>query len=269
MDEQPCLNPQGHDASDLCAEWRAADAAERSSRWGWYQLFLSAFGIVGLLLTLLFNFEAWSQARESKGDTATALKHAETSAKAMERVADSMKINAKKVAESVKNQELFGRMQMRAYVSVLTDGIPQDENHIFEARPIIRNTGHTPAHSVKWRIKADILPFPLPDDFAFPLPDDAPGQGILNPQQTGFMSAFLDGFENQRVPEADVEAIKRCNGRAFYTWGIVTYRDAFGVNRHTKFAYLMTWNPTGAVDDNGKPVEQGQARYLRTHNEAD
>jgi hypothetical protein len=210
-------------------------------------------------------------AKDSKEGAELQAEKLERSAGAMERVAGSMEINAAKIVESVGYQETFGQMQMRAYVSVLLDGIYQDDTHIFEARPVLRNTGHTPAHGIKWRIKADILPVPLPDNFDFPLPDDAPGGGILNPQQTGFMSAFLDKdkFPDQRVPEDELDAIKRADGRGFYTWGIVTYRDAFGVERYTKFAHILQWLPTGEVDDKGRPIFHGSGRYLHRHNEAD
>lgn len=193
-------------------------------------------------------------------------------AEAMEGMAASTKTNVGKFAESVGYQETFGQMQMRAYVSVELNGVYQDENHIFEAKPLLRNTGHTPAHSVRWKIAADILPVPLPDDFGFPLPEETtPGGAILGPGQTGFMSAFLDEkkFDERKVPEADLETIKRGDGRGFYTWGIVNYRDAFGVERYTKFAHLLQWHPTDRFDDRGKPVVHAHGQFLLRHNAAD
>ncbi len=232
--------------------------------------------LLGVSTTLLWlTTQRIAKDSEASGKTQAdkmerSIAEAAKAAEAMEGVSASMKINAAKIVESVGYQETFGQMQMRAYVSVLLDGIYQDDTHIFEARPVLRNTGHTPAHAIKWRIKADILPVPLPDDFDFPLPDDTPGAGILNPQQTGFMSAFLDvdKFPDRRVPEAEMEAIKQGNERGFYTWGIATYRDAFGIDQYTKFAHLLMWHPTPKVDDKGKPIFEGSGRYLPRHNEA-
>jgi hypothetical protein len=60
---QPCTEPKGHDETDLCAQWKAARAAESSALWTERSFWAAGVGIVGLLATLWFNFQAWEIAR--------------------------------------------------------------------------------------------------------------------------------------------------------------------------------------------------------------
>lgn len=134
----------------------------------------------------------------------------------------------------VESAENTASTQMRAYCTVIVnDGIFQESgrNIRFEARPRIVNTGNTPAHKVRYRAAAAILPNILPDDFTFPLPQTEIGGAVLGPHHHFDMSATVNSF----VLDADVESIKRCNDNALHAWGIVTYIDAFGKERQTKF----------------------------------
>jgi hypothetical protein len=72
-----------------------------------------------------------------------------------------------------------------------------------------------------------------------------------------------------RVADDMVAQVKLADGMGFYTWGIVSYKDAFGEDRYTKFAHVMMWHTTGKVDGEGQPIEIGHGRYLSWHNEAD
>lgn len=92
----PCYKADDHDAADLCAQWRAALAAEkaayeagRATFWSVVATFLSALGVCGLLYTL------WQ--------TAGALREA----KRGNRIA--MKANARATREAVANKEIAKR----------------------------------------------------------------------------------------------------------------------------------------------------------------
>src|SRR5258708_756447 len=64
---------------------------------------------------------------------------------------------------------------MRSYLCVnICTGVYQEraKDLRFEAKPMLLNTGYTPAHNVTYKAKADILPFPLPKDFNLPSLDD-------------------------------------------------------------------------------------------------
>jgi|GEM_PF-6891796 len=84
----PCERPLGPDESALCASWRASSASEASARWGFWQLILSFFALVGLGITLWFNKRAIKIALESGKDTERALAIAERNADATARHAD-------------------------------------------------------------------------------------------------------------------------------------------------------------------------------------
>lgn len=69
---QPCANPRGHDEADLCAQWRAAVAAEQGAWAGvWSMRFtvagaiFSAFGLLALISTLQQGRRALARARKA------------------------------------------------------------------------------------------------------------------------------------------------------------------------------------------------------------
>lgn len=62
---EPCNNPKGHDESDLCAQWRAAYAAEASARWAKWGFWIGLLGVIGLLVTIIQGRKALSRARKS------------------------------------------------------------------------------------------------------------------------------------------------------------------------------------------------------------
>lgn len=204
--------------------------------------------------------------RDSRNSGVTQAEKMERSAVAMEGVKESMAINAKQIVKSVKHQEMFGKMQMRAYVSVLLDERPvyQDANCRFQARPTIRNTGHTPAKRLRWRIRGAIERVPLPLDFDFSLPGDRGGENILMPQAVATLDFFLPG----RLVDELVPDVMRGFGWGFYVWGIVSYEDAFGDPHETKFAHIYNYVPTNEVREDGAFVVRYDGSYLAVHNEA-
>jgi hypothetical protein len=169
-----------------------------------------------------------------------------------------LKQMAEAVDHTIRLQKRFGEMQTRAYVGVLINTATfqeRDKNLRFRATPALINSGMTPARGLKYQIRAAILPVPLPGDFKFKLPPKQSGQSILQPRQNGTISAEVEDF----VPDNDVRDIKRCNGQALYTWGLVTYKDIFSKTRRVTFCHQMTWIPT-------EPEETVRGTYLGKHN---
>lgn len=58
MERTPCHNPKSETESDLCAQWRAAKAAEKSADWTLYGVIASALGISLLLWQIMLTREA-------------------------------------------------------------------------------------------------------------------------------------------------------------------------------------------------------------------
>jgi len=49
------------------------------------------------------------------------------------------------------------------------------------------------------------------------------------------------------VPDAEVAVVKEGSQKALCVWGLITYKDIFGVKHETKFAQWLTWFPDGTV----------------------
>ena len=88
-------------------------------------------------------------------------------ANAMESFAKSAERASKAAAQST----VLIRQQMRAYLSVRIDGGFYQDRTMglrFEAKPMLINTGLTPARKVAYVARAAVFQFPLPEDFCFP-----------------------------------------------------------------------------------------------------
>lgn len=202
---RPCSREEENRDSDLCAQWRANDWARRSYIIGW-------LGVAGLIVTLLFNLEAWSRARKAEGDTETALGHAETSAKAATELAET----AEKTA----------RAELRAYLDfngVRIERWPKRDkegsgNVAVRASICIKNYGRTPAENLEITtinyVQADgrpKLPFTVEDkiDFSFIAPSD-----------------HANHFAHWQMPELYWKAVEQQKLMLIVSL-IVTYTDVF------------------------------------------
>jgi hypothetical protein len=152
----------------------------------------------------------------------------------MEGVATSMATNVQSVKESVainreiaNTQKRVSELQSRAYLAVVFEGmVPQNlaAGIRFEPRIRIVNQGHSPAHSIRFSVVADTLPFPLDDDFGFTLPVEMSGySSVINPGLHKMISAVVP----QLYSDAEAEQISIGVERRVTTWGIVKYKDAF------------------------------------------
>jgi hypothetical protein len=136
--------------------------------------------------------------------------------------------------------------QTRAYITVLIgeatyqskmDGLK------FDVKPLVVNTGFSPARNVWHRLSVNILPVPLPDNFDFPLPDKRSRLGIIASQQRAYIMAAVPEY----VPEIEVSDIKvGANGMGLYVWGVIDYEDISGNTHYTKFCHQVVWlQPNG------------------------
>lgn len=183
-----------------------------------------------LVQTLVFGYQAL-KLKETVAGSTESTNQAKRAAKAMEESAQAAKTSSEKVIILVERTN----QQLRAYLSVqIGTGIYQDANLLFEVRPQLVNVGQTPALKVRYAAKTDILPFPLPKDFAFPaLHEPGATFGVLAPHQNFIMNAAI----NRRLSDEQAQAVKPCLGNErLCIWGTVFYDDAFGNARHTNFA---------------------------------
>lgn len=61
----PCENPESRDESDLCAQWRAANAAEESATWARIGFFAGLLGLVGLYWQVVLTRRAVEDTSEA------------------------------------------------------------------------------------------------------------------------------------------------------------------------------------------------------------
>jgi hypothetical protein len=135
------------------------------------------------------------------------------------RAAKAMEDVAKHFADNVATFRERSSQQMRAYIAVVVNAgtyQERDKDLRFAGIPMMANTGDTPARKVEYRAAADILPVPLPDEFAFPLPDRREGGATLNAHNNFTMQIVVKDYQD----DADVVSIMRArDGRALYVGG--------------------------------------------------
>ena len=152
--EWPCLPGSDDRASDLCAQWRAADAAEESAYWAEYALYvggasllLSGAGLVALLRTLRQTDKSLRLAqRERATATRRAVAGAEETAAAI--------AQAERTATAILKANEIARDAQRAWVSLEIEplSLKQDKGWVeFRIELIAKNTGLTAAENFSLR----------------------------------------------------------------------------------------------------------------------
>lgn len=211
------------------------------------------FNALAALAVAGFTYRLWRLSEQEiaalgqqSEDVKQSIAEAARAATAMERVAQAMTISAAAAQESVGALKERTAQQMRAYLSVVVgSGTYQEKrkNLKFAASPVLMNTGNTPAHDVRYRANAAILPLPLPVDFRFPLSKEVKGGAVLPAGQTFTMNAVVSDYIDERL----VRSIKRNVGSAVFVWGVVYYRDIFDIRRRVTFCHHIAFSDDGKV----------------------
>jgi hypothetical protein len=96
--------------------------------------------------------------------------------------------------------------------------------------------GYTPGYKVSFRAQVDVLPFPLPRDFAFPLPDTPGGsESTLGHGQ----NLIMGGVVNRIYSEEDAAEIRAGRTKRLYIYGTANYEDAYHIQRYTSFVSVL------------------------------
>jgi hypothetical protein len=228
---------------------------DQSTDW-WMFSATVVIAIIGAIQTRVF----WIQAQRLKetinkmeeisskqtADIQASLTQTTLAAQAMGGIAESMAINVQSVKESVAiNREIADRQKLvtefgaRAYLAVMFDGMmPQDHNSgvRFQPHARITNRGNTPAYDVRFAIQADVVPFPLREDFAFAIPENLTGHSaVINPG----LHKIIFNVVPKIYPPIECEQISLGIGQRVIAWGTVKYRDAFDIERGTDFGFTF------------------------------
>jgi hypothetical protein len=211
------------------------------------ELVMSILTGIYVLLTLVYVCISGSTLKAIKRGEENSSKQFIEEIAEVRKSADAAKDSANATQRIVATLKEGYAQQMRAYLAVgIGFAVYQVrlDNKKFEGKPLVINTGQTPALKVRHRSKAAILSIPLPNDFNYPLPDEDAGASMLGAQRTANISAIVEEF----VSDADVADIKHGTGaNGLYIWGIVSYEDVFGQTHTTKYCQGLTWLPNGEV----------------------
>lgn len=188
----PCGPSQDRRNSDLCAQWKAADAARdaanaarESAEYNWWQLWVGVIGASGLLGALGLALHANWIAR----DTA--------------------------------------KRQLRAYINTgeITASSASKDNTEWKIQIEWVNGGATPAKTVIGCLRSKIVEGDLPDDFDFPTGQLESGTMVLGPRAK-FASHVP---RNLTFSEMQTAA---AGGSRIFVWGWIEYSDIFSRKRH-------------------------------------
>ena len=241
--KEPCVSGRYSSSDDLCAQWKAADAARDAANWTWWQLWLSALGVLGLGATLWFNFRALRLAEGASRETKDALAIAER--------------NADAATSHVRVAEDTAKRQLRAYLNIKRVKISDFDNFPLRVDVQIVNHGQTPAYDLQHYFLFLPLPFPAgkthPPSIEECLPILQKNQGSQFPNAPvakGEM-AFAGWNPSLGVPAAELEAKKKLlfgevqGGRVIvHVLGRVIYRDAYG-DEHTSDYHVYIGDDIG------------------------
>jgi hypothetical protein len=230
----------------------AQDREEKTSTDRRLMIFTGLLVIVGIGQGIVFAWQRWQLkktvaiASDQSIDMKHSIAEATRAAGAMEEVAKHVAISAKAAQESVATVRDATSRQMRAYLAVLIGaGIYQgrEKQFRFEGKPVIVNSGFTPAHKVRYRAHARIMATPVPPDFEFEIENPLDAGTTIGAQQNSMMSALVQDY----VPDEQVEDIKSGKKQALHVWGCVWYEDVFGESHLTEFCQCLTWLPNGTI----------------------
>ena len=180
LNEEACYQAKDHDSADLCAQWRAAIAAEKSAkqaedatRWSIVATVLSGIGLAALIYTLIQTERALGEARKGNrlnmkanaratrqaiagGEhTAEALRYSRESAAAGERAAAA-------ALKSFEHAREASELELRPWLSInaqLGSDVTFDKRGLtFSAIITVKNVGRSVAQQVWVTPEAVALP---------------------------------------------------------------------------------------------------------------
>jgi hypothetical protein len=137
---------------------------------------------------------------------------------------------------TVRVMVLTARRQLRAYISVDTCPVKDaNGNEIANQTGVsIHNVGQTPAHDLSSWLGIGLHEYPLRSPLRV-LPETH--QRIVSVLNPGDQKTQIVEWPTDRPDPAGVKA----GTIAVYLWGEVSYKDAFGIRRRTKFRFFQNW----------------------------
>jgi hypothetical protein len=215
-----CEAPKGSKESDLCQQWRMAEAAEKQLIFVGRQLNATYAEIVALVLTLVATAGA----------------------------AIAAVIAARAANASVAVAKATAKRQLRAYVGLKGARLYLDENGEFSYRARYMNFGQTPAKDVVAETSCLITRLDRKYSFQSQHPaGQAKSMGVLYPGEyfQYFTEAKMPGTNSRIRLPPEYRANIAAGSAAIFLHGQITYKDIFKKRHITKFRLMYTGHWSG------------------------
>nr|GLK21708.1 hypothetical protein GCM10017606_25350 [Microbacterium terregens] len=229
MGDDACYRAEDHDTADLCAQWRAALAAEkaahearRATNWTIGATLASILAIAGLIITiwqthgalsearrgnryaLLAEKRARREAREGAQGTADAIAVAQRNADAviasaahMEKTASAAERSAAAAEKSVETMREIGERRSRASIVVSDVTVAFDRETRTEFQCTITNTGPSRAQNVFARVTRSVWQIPRTSYIPTTVEEVRRGGLAENLIDSGWCLMLMDDFAAQ------------------------------------------------------------------------
>lgn len=124
---KPCAPEQPNRNSDLCAQWKAADAASSAANAAWKQYYAALFGLLLGAITMAAAIAAAIYARRAAVATEDTVEIAKTAASEAGNALEIAERNAGAAVKLADQAEKTAERQLRAYLSVKSITFKDDE----------------------------------------------------------------------------------------------------------------------------------------------
>lgn len=200
---RPCGRSEINYNSDLCAQWKAAEAASEAAFWTEWGFWLGLVGTTGLLTTLFYTRAAVKVAQEATKDADKAIAIATR--------------NADAAAEQALISKQSADRQLRPYL-IFHQAIQwhpdPDSPEIRKFHATVNNEGYSPAIVLSFEIGVCFRRLPDPDDFPW----------IETPEERGIIIGRNGAFN----PRIDIAEQELWDNKTVIVACRVSYRSLWG-----------------------------------------
>ena len=217
-------------SSDLCAQWKAADAAAQSANSGEQANTIGWIGVVFGAITMVAAIAAAKFAKDAAEHTKRGADEAQNAVVQAKRSAEISKA-------ALKEQRVTAKRELRAYVGIkeiiAARFVDRDGQVGWKLQAIWHNTGSTPAFEVFSALDwDDFEDGHLPEEFEFTTFSDGAGGVSLAPDRS------ITSVAPRNLPDWLV-SVQELGTPRTYVWGRVEYIDAFGSQQMTECAFRI------------------------------
>ncbi len=248
VDDPRCYQAANHDTADLCAQYRAAAAAEQTVRLGIWGNYIGAIGavlsFVGTILVLIALAQTRKANRIAKRDYGAARLEARSAAKDTAQAMEYAKMTAEAAILQASVAKDMGIASTKAYLIVGSVAGRIDEAGRAHLDFEVVNAGSSPAIFVRveWQLSIFFVAVGIPPNLSPPsehfMPEMLSAIGAISPQgATSKQVAYEEKIDD--LIQADLLA-RPC----FMKVRVRTvYKDVFGQNNTEDFSFWRGSKP--------------------------